>query len=114
MALSGSWRTARRAALVTLTLAVCGVATAGSASARAGTATVITAHGAVRGVDVPGGYAFRGLPYAAPPVGDLRWRAPQRPASWRGIRDASQYAASCPQGPSRPQPPARSPRTACT
>jgi para-nitrobenzyl esterase len=33
-------------------------------------------------------------------VGQLRWRAPQAPSSWRGVRDASQYAASCPQLPS--------------
>ena len=57
-------------------------------------------NGAVRGVAVTGGYAFRGLPYAAPPTGDLRWRPPQRPASWTGIRDATRYAPSCPQKPS--------------
>ena len=56
-------------------------------------------------MQVPGGYAFRGLPYAAPPTGHLRWRAPQPPASWSGIRDATQYAPSCPQKPSLFQPP---------
>ena len=56
--------------------------------------------GAVRGVAVPGGYSFRGLPYAAPPVGHLRWRPPQSPASWRGVRDATEFAPSCPQPPS--------------
>ena len=49
---------------------------------------------------VAGGYAFRGLPYAAPPVGELRWRSPQPPNSWHGVRDATHYAASCPQAPS--------------
>ena len=39
-----------------------------------GSATVVTDDGAVRGLTVPGGYAFRGLPYAAAPTGDLRWR----------------------------------------
>jgi para-nitrobenzyl esterase len=67
--------------------------------------TIRTSDGAVRGVGVPGGYAFRGLPYAAPPTGDLRWRAPQTPASWSGIRDATQYAPSCPQKPSLFEPP---------
>ena len=56
--------------------------------------------GAVRGVALPGGYTFRGLPYAAPPLGQLRWRPPQSPASWKGVRDATQFAASCPQPPS--------------
>ena len=34
---------------------------------------------------------YRGIPYAAPPVGDLRWRAPQSPAKWSGIREAVTY-----------------------
>jgi para-nitrobenzyl esterase len=56
--------------------------------------------GAVRGAIVAGGLAFRGVPYAAAPTGDLRWRAPRAPAGWQGIRDATEYAASCPQQPS--------------
>jgi para-nitrobenzyl esterase len=55
--------------------------------------------GRVQGVAVPGGYAFRGLPYAAPPSGRLRWRAPYPPAEWRGVRDATVFAPSCPQLP---------------
>ena len=62
--------------------------------------------GPVQGIDVGGGgYAFRGLPYAAPPVGNLRWRPPQPPAAWHGVRDASQYAPSCPQPKSLSEPP---------
>jgi para-nitrobenzyl esterase len=38
---------------------------------------------------------FRGIPYAAPPVGDLRWREPQPPAPWIGVRDATSYGAIC-------------------
>jgi para-nitrobenzyl esterase len=41
--------------------------------------------------------AFKGIPYAAPPIGDLRWKEPQPPASWDSIRDASQFCASCMQ-----------------
>ncbi|HYB30043.1 MAG TPA: carboxylesterase family protein [Solirubrobacteraceae bacterium] len=58
---------------------------------------VSTASGTVRGVAVSGGYEFLGLPYAAPPTGNLRWRPPQPPAGWKGIRDATQFAPSCPQ-----------------
>jgi para-nitrobenzyl esterase len=59
---------------------------------------VDTAYGAVRGVTRDGTMAWRGIPYAAPPVGDLRWRAPAEPASWSGVRDASEYGHSCFQG----------------
>lgn len=44
---------------------------------------------------------FKNIPFAAPPVGNLRWRPPQRPASWSGVRDATAYGAACPQ-PDRP------------
>jgi len=40
---------------------------------------------------------FFGLPYAAPPVGDLRWRAPEPPAAWSGIRDATKFGNRCEQ-----------------
>lgn len=41
-------------------------------------------------------YAFKGIPYAAPPVGDLRFRNPQPHASWSGLRDASNHGSHCP------------------
>ena len=38
---------------------------------------------------------YRGIPYAAPPVGQLRWKAPQPPASWKGLREAKEFGAAC-------------------
>lgn len=40
---------------------------------------------------------YKGIPYAAPPVGDLRWRPPQAPVRWKGTRAATDFSASCPQ-----------------
>ena len=40
---------------------------------------------------------YKGVPYAAPPVGDLRWRAPKGPAKWDGVRKADQFSATCMQ-----------------
>lgn len=56
--------------------------------------------GVLAGVDEGAVLTFKGIPYAAPPVGDLRWRAPRPPAGWPGIRDSSAYGADCIQ--SRP------------
>jgi para-nitrobenzyl esterase len=55
---------------------------------------------------------YKGIPFAAPPVGDLRWRAPKPAADWPGVRNADQFSATCMQTPypegslyrSEPQP----------
>ena len=59
-----------------------------------------TENGPVRGLQTETMKNFLGIPYAAPPVGDLRWRPPQPAAPWKGVRDATQFANHCPQPPS--------------
>jgi para-nitrobenzyl esterase len=58
---------------------------------------VRTKEGLVRGVVEGATLAWRAIPFAAPPVGDLRWRLPEPPARWSGERDASTFSAICPQ-----------------
>ncbi|WP_051792550.1 carboxylesterase/lipase family protein [Amycolatopsis jejuensis] len=58
----------------------------------------VTSGGTVRGILEDGLAVFRGIPYAAPPVGDLRWRRAQPHPGWTGVRDGAQY------GPSAHQP----------
>ncbi|MCP4090749.1 MAG: carboxylesterase family protein [Gammaproteobacteria bacterium] len=53
--------------------------------------------GYLQGAVVDGVPVFKGIPYAAPPVGDLRWRPPQSVKSWRGSLDATDYAPHCAQ-----------------
>lgn len=58
---------------------------------------VQTEAGPVRGVSAEGTTAFRGIPYAAPPVGDLRWRPPAPPVHWTAPRDAREAGSDCMQ-----------------
>jgi para-nitrobenzyl esterase len=48
---------------------------------------------------------FLGIPYAAPPVGDLRWRAPQPPLKWEGVRKADSFCSACMQIQAHSRPP---------
>jgi len=108
-------RRARLAAACCAALAALALAAASATAASAGTATaawgsadgpiVTTNDGAVLGMKVGTVDEFRGIPYAAPPTGNLRWRPPQPAAAWHGVRDATQFGPSCPQPASPFAPP---------
>jgi len=53
--------------------------------------------GLLQGTVEDGLAVYRGVPFAAPPVGDLRWREPRRPLPWTGVRAASEYGRACMQ-----------------
>lgn len=55
--------------------------------------------GLIRGEFREGVWTFLGIPYAAPPKGDLRWKEPHPPEAWKGIRECKEYGPSCPQPP---------------
>ena len=101
----GQWRVRTRLAVAGLTLgALIAAAPAVSASTLGGRAAASdsgpvrgTANGPVRGLANGAVDEFLGIPYAAPPVGALRWQPPQPAASWSGVRDATRFAPHCPQ-----------------
>lgn len=63
---------------------------------------VQTANGTVEGIEHQGIMIFKGIPFASPPVGDLRWKAPQPPQNWNGIKKCTEFSASPIQN--KPQP----------
>jgi len=99
------WRALTRLPVAGLTLgALIAAAPAASASTLGGRAAAIgsgpvtgTANGPVRGLANGSVDEFLGIPYAAPPVGALRWQPPQPAARWSGVRDATRFAPHCPQ-----------------
>ena len=100
------WRARTRLAVAGITLgALAAAAPAADASTlsgrgAAGGPVTGTANGPVRGLANGAVDEFLGIPYAAPPVGALRWQPPQPAASWSGVRDATRFAPHCPQSPS--------------
>jgi para-nitrobenzyl esterase len=65
----------------------------------AGDLVAQTEAGALRGASVGSAIAFMGIPYARPPVGELRWEAPQPAEPWTGVRDATRPGHACTQDP---------------
>jgi para-nitrobenzyl esterase len=65
---------------------------------------VETTHGPVRGAEDGDIATWKGIRYAAPPIGDLRFRLPEPPERWAGVADATSYGPACPQ-PSFPNMP---------
>ena len=55
--------------------------------------------GAIAGTTVDGIRSFKGIPFAAPPVGELRWKPPQPVIAWEGIRQTDSFGPVCPQSP---------------
>src|SRR5258707_365426 len=53
--------------------------------------------GTLQGVEADGLSIYKGVPYAAAPLGDLRWREPQAAKSWKGVRKANAFAPACMQ-----------------
>ncbi len=106
-------RRRRRAALfavsavsVAATVLTVGIGSAVASPASGGANPIVRIDdGLVRGTTAGTVDEFLGIPYAAPPTGNLRWRPPARLASWEGVRDATQFGPSCPQPPSPYLPP---------
>jgi para-nitrobenzyl esterase len=89
--------TVRTVFVATLFCSLSGPALSHEASCVATADIVCTEQGAIRGVVEGQTLAFKGIPYAQPPIGQLRWRPPQPATPWEGVRDGSRYAAMCPQ-----------------
>jgi para-nitrobenzyl esterase len=74
-----------------------------------GLTRVVVEQGPLVGLAGNGVVRFQGIPYAAPPVGELRWQPPQPPAGWTQERDASTPGARCPQPAAAPGTPHATP-----
>lgn len=80
-------------------LAMSLVVAASSATASPGASVIATDSGKVAGSTDAGVVSWKGIPFAAPPVGTLRWRPPAPAKPWPGVRQATAYAADCMQVP---------------
>ncbi|AKJ28089.1 para-nitrobenzyl esterase [Caldimonas brevitalea] len=83
-------------------LAGCGGGDDDEASSTESPLQVSIDKGRLQGVEQHGQRAWLGIPYAAPPQGALRWKPPQPPTPWDGVRDASRFGPHCPQPDTAP------------
>jgi para-nitrobenzyl esterase len=81
-------------------LLVVGLVTAASAIAAFASSAIVTQAGPVKGVQMFGVDAFLGIPYAAPPIGALRWMPPQPHAKFKGVFKANRFGLMCTQSTS--------------
>jgi para-nitrobenzyl esterase len=86
-----------------------GMAAIGIGTAQQAPPVVKVDSGQLQGVVDDGVASYKGIPFAAPPVGDLRWRPPQPAAPWTGVRQATEFGADCMQGRFGPPPPPAAP-----
>ncbi len=85
--------------LIRIISAFLGVLAFSSAIAAQAPKPVRTQAGLVQGTIEDGITVYKGVPFAAPPLGNLRWRAPQPPIPWKGVRKTDAYAPACMQTP---------------
>lgn len=86
-----------RSLLAALLLAGSAIAVPQAASAQSTQVTIET--GTIAGTSEDGVLSWKGIPFAAPPVGELRWRAPQPVEPWQGVRQTTEYSNDCMQIP---------------
>jgi len=82
-----------------LILLAAGLVFALSGSALTANETVRVEGGLISGSVVDGVRSYKGIPFAAPPVGELRWKAPRPVGAWEGVRECDAFGPDCPQAP---------------
>jgi para-nitrobenzyl esterase len=90
----------KRSLATAVAAAILGLGASAMTAAPLRTSQVRTPNGVLEGVISADGkvLTFKGIPYAAPPVGPLRWRTPQPAIQWTGVRKAMEYGPRCMQG----------------
>ena len=84
---------AAKLSIIAVAAACCSFWLAGCADSKS--PVITTSYGPVQGIRVDNTAMFRDIPYAAPPIAELRWRAPQPPQPWQEVLDVSQYGPAC-------------------
>jgi para-nitrobenzyl esterase len=90
--------TRRKLLFCSLAMVLAAMTSTGTAARSQAPSIVKVDTGELQGAVEDGVVSFKGIPFAAPPVGDLRWRPPQPAAKWTGVREATQFGADCMQG----------------